>query len=71
MLAVVGPRWLPLLRERANAAVDHVREEVRLAVEAECTLVPVAVQNAAIPSEADLAGFPEIRAIAGRNGWWP
>ena len=69
VLAVIGPRWLPLLRERANNFVDHVREEIRLAVESEQTLIPVAVMNAAIPSEADLADFPDVQLLARRNGW--
>jgi serine/threonine protein kinase/tetratricopeptide (TPR) repeat protein len=69
VLAVIGPRWLPLLRERRNGAIDHVREEIRLAVESERTLVPVAVMNAAIPSEAELADCEELQPLARRNGW--
>jgi tetratricopeptide (TPR) repeat protein len=69
VLAVIGPQWLPLLRERRNGAVDHVREEIRLAVESERMLIPVAVMNAAIPSETDLADFEEVRPLARRNGW--
>jgi serine/threonine protein kinase/tetratricopeptide (TPR) repeat protein len=69
VLAVIGPRWMHLLRERAGDPVDHIREEIRLAVESERTLVPVAVMNGAIPSERDLAGFEDVQPLAHRNGW--
>src|SRR5215831_6969643 len=33
VLVIIGPRWLEILHERKSAAVDHVREEVRLALQ--------------------------------------
>jgi serine/threonine protein kinase/tetratricopeptide (TPR) repeat protein len=67
VLAVIGPRWLELLRERRGAPVDHVREELRLAIESGRTVVPVPVLNAALPHAADLADFPELAALPSLN----
>jgi hypothetical protein len=43
-----------------SAPIDHVREEVRLALQPGNELIPVLVGRAKMPSEADLAGFPEL-----------
>jgi hypothetical protein len=60
VLVIIGPRWLEILRRPRNDPVDHVREEVRLALEAGSTVIPVTVGNASLPSAADLADFPEL-----------
>jgi serine/threonine protein kinase/tetratricopeptide (TPR) repeat protein len=67
VLAVIGPRWLPLLCERQNGPVDHVREEIRLAIQSERTVIPITVMNTPVPSQADLAAFPELLPLANRN----
>src|SRR6516225_7893236 len=43
VLVIIGPRWLEILQERKNAAVDRVRTEVRLALEAGRSVVPILV----------------------------
>ena len=69
VLVLIGPRWLPLLAERSRAnELDHVREEVRLALKANRTVVPVAMERASFPSDADLAPYPDIVPLASRNG---
>lgn len=67
VLTVIGPRWLDLLRERRTLPVDHVREEIRLALESGRTVLPVPVLNASLPTEAELTGFPELRALPSLN----
>src|SRR5436190_8875749 len=55
VLVVIGPKWLKILHERKGAAIDHVRAEVRLALEAATNVVPVLVGHARMPTDADLA----------------
>jgi hypothetical protein len=40
VLVIIGPKWLEILRKRKSTAIDHVREEVRLALEAGASVVP-------------------------------
>jgi serine/threonine protein kinase/tetratricopeptide (TPR) repeat protein len=68
VLVIIGPRWLEILHERKNAAVDHVRVEVRLALESARSVVPVLVGRAAMPAEADLADFADLQPLLQRNG---
>jgi WD40 repeat protein/serine/threonine protein kinase len=64
VLCVIGPRWLDLLKERRDRPeIDHVREEVRLALSAGHTVIPLLVENAPMPREADLADFPELKPL--------
>jgi hypothetical protein len=67
VLVIIGPKWLQLLHERKNDAIDHVREEVRLAMQAGNTVIPVSVGLAAMLKTADLAGFPDIQPLASHN----
>jgi serine/threonine protein kinase/tetratricopeptide (TPR) repeat protein len=67
VLVIIGPRWLELLTARRASAIDHVREELRLALESGGEVIPVIVGRAAMPSEAQLAGFPEIVAFCTKN----
>src|SRR5438270_11931880 len=46
VLVVIGPKWLEILQERKTAEVDHVREEVRLALEANTSGLPILVGHA-------------------------
>jgi hypothetical protein len=64
VLCVIGPRWLDVLEERRDRPeIDHVREEVRLALSAGHTVIPLLVENATMPREADLADFPELKPL--------
>src|SRR5271154_603991 len=49
VLVIIGPKWVETLHERKGAAIDHVRVEVRLALEATTSVVPVLVGHAAMP----------------------
>ena len=68
VLVVVGPKWVEILHERKNASIDHVREEVRLALETGASVVPVLAVRAAMPTDADLADFADLRPLLKRNG---
>ncbi len=64
VLCVIGPRWADLLKERRDRTeIDHVREEVRLALSARHTVIPLLVEKASMPKEADLADFPELKSL--------
>ena len=68
VLVIIGPRWLEILHQRKSAAIDHVREEVRLALEAGASVVPVLVGHATMPTDADLADFADLQPLLQRNG---
>src|SRR5271170_6216760 len=68
VLVIIGPKWLEVLQERKRAAVDHVRAEVRLALEAGTSVVPILVGHAAMPTAADLADFADLQPLLLRNG---
>src|SRR5450755_144546 len=68
VLVIIGPKWLEILHERKSAAVDHVRAEVRLALEANASVVPILVAHAAMPTDADLAEFADLQPLLHRNG---
>jgi serine/threonine protein kinase len=68
VLVIIGPKWLEILHERKSAAIDHVRAEVRLALEAARSVVPVLVGHAAMPTDADLADFADLQPLLQRNG---
>ena len=67
VLVAIGPNWLQSLRQRKGDAIDHVREEIRLALQAGNTVIPVAVGQAVLPTTADLADFPELLPLVARN----
>jgi serine/threonine protein kinase len=56
------------LHERKGAAIDHVRAEVRLALEATTNVVPILVGHAAMPTDADLADLADLQPLLQRNG---
>src|SRR5262249_27548349 len=68
VLVIIGPRWLELLQKRKDGPIDHVRMEVRLALEARTSVVPILVGHAAMPTDADLADFPDLQPLLLRNG---
>jgi serine/threonine protein kinase len=64
VLCVIGPRWVTSLKERQrDPGVDHVHEEVRLALRAGHTVIPVLVENAAMPTDIDLVEFPDLQPL--------
>jgi formylglycine-generating enzyme required for sulfatase activity len=54
MLAVIGDRWLDILKQRLNEPNDFVRIEIQAALERKIPVVPVLVEKALVPSEKDL-----------------
>src|SRR5476651_1613786 len=68
VLVIIGPKWLEILCERRNAPIDHVREEVRFALESGTSVVPILVGNAVMPADADLADFADLQPLLKRNG---
>ena len=69
VLVAIGPRWVELLKERLHRPeIDHVREEVRLAIASPGRVIPVLVENASMPKETELADFPELWPLLRLNG---
>ncbi len=68
-IVVIGPQWLTLTDEqghrRLDAPNDQVRQEVELALKNQVIVVPVLVNQAAMPAEGDLP--PSIAPLAYRN----
>jgi hypothetical protein len=56
VLAVIGPNWAPLAEDRSRRAdgVDVLRTEIESAVRAEALLIPVLVDDAALPERDSL-----------------
>ncbi len=67
VLVVIGPKWLELLLARRSAPIDHVREEVRLALQSGGEVIPVLVGRAKLPSAAELAEFPDLLPLRSKN----
>jgi hypothetical protein len=65
MVAVIGPRWLELLRSRAGQR-DFVSEEISHALRRRIPVIPALVAGAAMPAEQDLP--PELSDLAKRQG---
>ncbi|HKI31749.1 MAG TPA: protein kinase [Gemmataceae bacterium] len=68
VLVIIGPRWLEILQERKGTPIDHVRAEVRLALELARSVVPVLVGHAAMPTDAELADIAGLQPLLQRNG---
>lgn len=62
LLAVIGDRWLDILKQRLNEPKDFVRIEIQAALERDIPVVPVLVKNASVPSVTDLP--PELSELA-------
>jgi hypothetical protein len=61
LLAIVGPRWLEILKQRAAAGEDLVRHEVTAAMSRGLTVIPVLVGGARMPDTSELP--PELAAF--------
>lgn len=64
MLVLIGPRWLPLLRERMDKP-DWVRQEIAAALQRGVRVVPVLVEEARLPAESDLP--PDLKPLVNRQ----
>ncbi len=61
-LAVIGPKWMDLLRDRTGGDErDYVREEIASALKRGVMVIPVLVERAKLPRAADLP--EEIREL--------
>ena len=81
LVAVIGPRWVDLMQQRAQAASakasapkgveDFVRHEIAAALRRDITVVPVLVGGAPMPSRqvlpADLAALSQRNAVEIRD----
>ena len=78
VLAIVGRRWLDVRdvegRRRLDDAADFVRLEIELALRARVAVVPVLVEGATMPAEADLppslAEFSRCQAVELSDRRW-
>lgn len=71
VLALIGPRWLELLHERAAAGDDVLHGELAAALAAGVRVIPVLVDGATLPPAAqlpqDLRGLLECQAAPLRS----
>ncbi len=68
VLVMIGPRWVDRLELRLGGpGIDHVREELRLALVAGNIVIPVLVENALMPQESDFSLFPELLSLLRLN----
>lgn len=65
MLVLIGPEWLPALKRRLDQPQDWVREEIAGALQRGIRVVPVLVENATLPAEADLP--PDLKPLVKRQ----
>lgn len=65
LVAVIGPRWLELLRARLGPGRDFVSQEIATALQRNVTVIPVLVAGAAMPRELDLPS--ELTGLARRQ----
>ena len=54
IVAVIGPRWVDLLQQRAQAGEDFVRHEIASALRRDIPVLPVLVGGARMPVRGDL-----------------
>ena len=69
VIVVIGPRWLDLRRDdgmrRLDDPLDYVRREIEMALSADTIVIPVLVENAAMPATKRLPA--SIRELTKRN----
>ena len=79
IIVIIGRDWLSAKdgggRRRLEFPDDHVRVEIRTALGLGIAVIPVLVQNATLPTAADLpndiAALARRNALALRHGRWP
>ena len=68
VLVIIGPEWLKILKDRQDQPItDHVYEEVRIALQSGNTVLPVLIRNAVLPTETELASFPDLLPLLRKN----
>jgi hypothetical protein len=71
LVAVIGPRWVDLMQQRAQGLEDFVRHEIAAALRRDIPVVPVLVGGAPMPSRqvlpADLAALSQRNAVEIRD----
>jgi hypothetical protein len=65
VIAVIGPRWVDALQQRAAAAEDFVQHEIAAALRRDITVIPVLVGGARMPAPRQLP--PAIAELSHRN----
>ncbi len=67
VLAVIGPRWVgkAFIRRRIDEPKDFVRVELESALRRNLPVIPILIDNAGMPGEADLP--PSLTRLAFRN----
>ena len=66
LIAVIGPRWLDLLKSRP-VTEDYVRREIGSALKRGLTVIPVLVNGASMPSQRDLPS--DLSLLSHRNAF--
>ncbi|MBD2066235.1 toll/interleukin-1 receptor domain-containing protein [Leptolyngbya sp. FACHB-671] len=65
LIAVIGPTWLEVLKQRLNQSQDWVRTEIAVALERAIPVIPLLVGGAQLPSANDLPS--DLQELAYRN----
>jgi len=67
LVAIIGPQWIPMLKERLNQPdeEDYVQVEIKLALEHHKWIAPICIKGAAVPRAAHLP--PELRPLLDYN----
>jgi hypothetical protein len=67
LVAVIGPRWLELMRERGGQQdeEDYVQTEIKLALEEGKLIAPICIKGVSVPRAQDLP--PELRPMLAYN----
>jgi hypothetical protein len=74
LIAIIGPRWLELLREHFNdfSKEDYLRQELALALELEKPVFPILIKDATFPDRnalpPDLGGMYRLNARSVSSG---
>jgi hypothetical protein len=54
LIAVIGKRWLEILKHRESEEVDYLRLEIATALKGNIRVIPVLVEGATLPNKRDL-----------------
>jgi TIR domain len=65
VIAVIGPRWLETIRQRAGSADDFVRHEIGAALKRRVRVIPVLMGGGRMPATRDLP--PEVAELSHVN----
>ena len=65
LLAVIGRDWLEVIRRRQDDPRDPVREEIEAALERDVPVIPVLIDDAAMPESSELPTSLQARETLG------